>query len=120
MIALILDMLIATLLVCACGFGLILSRKIAVLKSGQSDLAAAISTFDAATRRAEETLQRIEAAGLANGRTLSTQGRRAETLANDLSVMIAAGDRVADRIEAALGNVRAVGQRGDQQRKNAA
>ena len=112
MIALILDMLIALLLVGACGFGVVLSRTIAALKGGQMDLAAAIETFDAATRRAEATLQRIETAGLANGRALSVQARRAETLTTDLSVMIAAGDRVADRIETALGDVRSVGLNG--------
>jgi hypothetical protein len=120
MIAVILDILIAVLLVGACGFGVVLSRKLGALKAGQTDLAAAINTFDSATRRAEETLQRIEAAGLANGRALSLGAKRAETLANDLSVMIVAGDRVADRIETALGDVRAAARSGGERGRSAA
>lgn len=106
-----LDGVVIALLLAACGYAMFLSRRLGALKAGQSEMAKAIADFDAASRRAEAVLQRMEAAGLANGRELEGRASRAASVSDELAVMIAAGERVADRIESALADVKAVGAR---------
>jgi hypothetical protein len=106
-----LDIVVVALLVATCVYCFVLNRRLAAVRQGQASLEQAIAAFDAASRRAEESLQRIESEGATTGRDLSAVIRSAEGLRTDLSVMVSAGDRVASRIEEAIGAVKAMGAR---------
>jgi hypothetical protein len=106
-----LDIVVSALLAATCCYCFVLNRRLAAVRKGQASLESAIAAFDAATRRAEESLAQIEKEGATTGRALSAVIARGDCLQQDLSVMVASGDRVAARIEAALGAVRAAGAR---------
>lgn len=102
------DGLILLFLVVTCGYCIFLSRKLTALKDGQRDLKEAIKTFDNASLRAQSSLDRLDEAGLLQPEQLDKNLRKAAALATDLSVMIAAGDNIATRIEQAVSDVRLV------------
>lgn len=108
-IALLLDAALVALIACAAAGGLALHRKLKSLAQAQADLKAALDAFSDAAARADDALKRIESAGVVKGAELQAAAHRAQKLATDLSVMTAAGERVATRIEDALRDVRAVG-----------
>lgn len=108
-LALVLDIVLIALIGAAAIGGLILHRKLKALAEAQAALKAALDTFSDAAAKADEALKRIESAGVVRGAELQAAAGRAQMLATDLSVMTAAGERVAIRIEDALREVRAVG-----------
>jgi phage gp46-like protein len=112
-VGIILDVAVIALIAAAALGGLILNRKLTKLSAAQADLKSALDTFSAAATKADDALKRIEAAGVVKGAELQAAAHRAQKLATDLSVMTAAGERVATRIEDALRDVRAVGGRKD-------
>jgi hypothetical protein len=105
----VIEIVVAALLVATCGYCFLLNRRLKALKDGQAELQAAIATFDAATRRAQENLERMEENGLSMGRDLTAVMGRANTLISELSVMVSAGDHIAGRIETAVNDVRTIG-----------
>ncbi|MEL6111520.1 MAG: DUF6468 domain-containing protein [Pseudomonadota bacterium] len=110
MTMLILEFALVVLLLIACAMGFVLNRRLHQLRRDQTNLLQSIETFDAATRRVETTLAAIKARGDtldgALGRTVS----RANFLMDELSVMVSAGDKIADRIEHVMADVRSVGR----------
>ena len=115
-IGFLLDIALIALIAAAAAVGIILDRKLRKLSQAQADLKAALERFSADASRADEALKRIESAGIVRGAELQTAASRAQKLATDLSVMTAAGERVATRIEDALRDVRAVGAKGKDRR----
>ena len=110
-LALLMDFLLAILLGSTCIYCVVLNRRLKTLKDGQADLQSAITVFDSATKRAQETLERLDANGVGRSRDLELEMAKANALAAELSVMVSAGDSIAGRIERAMGEVRAIGGR---------
>lgn len=106
---LMLDIAVIALIALAAVFGFLLNRKLKKLADAQAALHQALETFNGAAAQADGALKRMEQEGVTLGADLRAAAARAQRLATDLSVMTAAGDRVADRIEAALAAVRAAG-----------
>lgn len=107
--SLILDIVLIALIGAAALGGLLLNRKLKNLSSAQADLKSALEQFSDAASRTDQALKRIESVGVVKGAELQAAAQRAQKLATDLSVMTAAGERIATRIEDALRDVRAVG-----------
>lgn len=103
------DTALVALLVATCGYCFVLNRRLKAVREGQASLENAIAAFDAAAANAQSSLTRMEIDGATTGRELAGAIGRAEALAGDLSVMVAAGDRIASRLEAALASVRSIG-----------
>jgi hypothetical protein len=112
----ILDIVLVALLAMAAGWGFLLNRRLGRLATAQSELKEALATFDAATARADATLKRIEQAGLARGAEVQAAAAKAQSLVTELYVMTAAGERIADRLEGAVRDVRALGAGGKPKR----
>jgi phage gp46-like protein len=108
-LGLILDIALIALIGAAAVGGVVLNAKLKKLALAQSELRSALDTFSEAAAKADDALKRIESAGVIKGAELQAAAARAQKLATDLSVMTAAGERVATRIEDALRDVRAVG-----------
>lgn len=106
-----LDIVVLLLLVATCAWCFVLNRRLRGVRDGQASLERAIADFDAATRRAEQSLAKIEREGATTGRALSAIVSRAGALQEDLSVMVASGDRIAGRLETALSTVKSAGGR---------
>lgn len=104
-----LDIIVIVLLAAGGAGGFLISRRLSRLMAAQEELKAALTAFDAATLRADLALKRLEAGGISKGSELQSQARRAEALIAELSVMNSAGERIADRIEGAVKDVRQLG-----------
>jgi len=104
-----LDILVIALLIAGSVGGFLISRRLNRLMKAQEDLKSALAAFDEATTRADTALRRLEAGGLARGAELHSATKRAESLITELSVMTSAGERIADRIENAVQDVRRLG-----------
>jgi len=106
-----LDIVMLALLVATCAWCFVLNRRLRGVRDGQVSLERAIADFDAATRRAEDSLAGIEREGATTGRALSAIMSRGGALQEDLSVMVASGERIAARLETALADIKAAGTR---------
>lgn len=104
-----LDIIVVVLLVAGGAGGWMISWRLNRLMAAQEELKSALTSFDAATLRADAALKRLEAGGLAKGAELHSAAKRAEALITELSVMTSAGERIADRIEGAVKDVRQLG-----------
>lgn len=107
--AMLLDCVVIALLCAAAIGGWLISQRLAKLTQVQEELRAALSSFDEAASRADAALKRLEAGGVAKGAELQFAAKRAEALISELSVMNSAGERIADRIEGAVKDVRSLG-----------
>ncbi len=110
MMAVVLDLALTGLLLAACAYSMMLSRKLAALRKGQAELKSAIEAFDASAQTIQSAMQKVESIGLVRARETNRTTEDAQALFNDLSVMTAAGARVADRLESALDDVRRTGR----------
>jgi len=104
-----LDFAVAAILVIGAVGGVAITRKLNRLMKAQQELKIALDSFELAAGRADAALKRLEAGGIAKGAELQSAAARAEALVNELSVMASAGERIAERIEAAVSDVRAIG-----------
>jgi hypothetical protein len=104
-----LDIVVIALLVAGAAGGVVITRRLNRLMNAQQELKVALETFDLAAGKADAALKRLEAGGLAKGAELQSAAARAEALVNELSVMTSAGERIAERIEAAVSDVRTIG-----------
>lgn len=104
-----LDIVVVALLIAGGVGGVLIGRRLNRLMAAQEELKSALTAFDAATLRADAALKRLEAGGLARGSELNSAARRAEALIAELSVMTSAGERIADRIDDAVKDVRQLG-----------
>jgi hypothetical protein len=104
-----LDVVILVLLIAACGAAAVIVRRLVALQQAQRHLFDAIAQFDAASRRAEETLRKIEATGAVRSASLAKTTEKAQELLDDLAMMSVSGERIAERIEAAVWEVKTIG-----------
>lgn len=105
----VLDLVVIALLIAGAGGGFVISRRLGRLMAAQEELKSALTAFDHASARADAALKRLEAGGLARSAELQSAAKRAEALITELSVMTSAGERIADRIEAAVRDMRELG-----------
>lgn len=108
-----LEISIGVMLIAACIYGIMLNRKLKILRDGQSELTATIERFDDASRRAEANLSAMHRAGATLNRDLAAAAGKATGLIDELSVMVNAGDAIAGRLEGAVRDVRSVSARSD-------
>jgi hypothetical protein len=105
----VLDIVLVALLIAGGAGGLIVNRRLNRLMTAQEELKTALAGFDDAASRADFALKRLEAGGVARGAELKAATDRAQALVNELSVMTSAGERIADRIDGAVKDVRRLG-----------
>jgi hypothetical protein len=101
------DIVFVTLLVTTIVFAFRLERRLASLRGTKDQLAAVIGDLNAAAARAEAGIQGLRGAAETTGAALEERMRRARTLNDDLTVLVQAGQRVAQKLELARPVVRA-------------
>lgn len=85
-----------------------LERALGVLKRDRAALDQLVSGFNAATRQAEDGVERLRAAADGAGRQIARQVDAAGALREDLGFLIERGERLADQIERAVRVQRAI------------
>ena len=86
--------LIATIAYCA-----MLDRRLRAMRSGQDGLRDLIRDLNTATMQAASAIDNLKTASAATGEDLGERVRRARGLADELALMLEAGERIADRLE---------------------
>ena len=107
----IIDLLFIFLLAATCAYCFMLNRKLNALRSAQSTLGEAISTFDEASKRAQENIDKMELLARTKTGDANNIIGRGQDIVSELSIMVSAGERIATRIEAAIGDVKTVGKK---------
>lgn len=102
------ELILGVLLIATCAYCYVLSGRLRALREGQKEMLSVIGAFDEASRRAENTLSSLQTNSADVNRELNAASARAYALKDELSVMIEAGDRIAQRIETVVGEVRAI------------
>ena len=102
------EIILVMLLLVACGYAIILSKRLQRVRESQESLAATIRDFDKAAGQARENLSTMHGSQSDAERNLHRLVTQATVLVNELSVMVNAGDNIAGRIEGAIDEVRNV------------
>ena len=117
--SMLIDFLLVTLLAATCGYCFMLNKKLNELRSAQHTLGDAITTFDEASKRAQDNIVHMDQ--LARRKSGETNGTlvRGQDIVAELSIMVSAGERIAERIEAAIHDVKAAGKKSPKQSRPA-
>ncbi|HVV64464.1 MAG TPA: DUF6468 domain-containing protein [Rhizomicrobium sp.] len=90
-------LLAATLAYCA-----ILERRLRAARAGQAELVATIGALDASLSAAGRSLTALQTAAETVGRTLESRITQARSAIDELSLVAASGERIAQRMERCL------------------
>lgn len=100
-LALLIELIVAFLLVVTIAYCFTLDRRLAALRNGQDGLREVISGLNMATSQAQASVVQLKATGEGVAEQLQSSIDKAQRLADELSVMVEAGDGVADRLAGA-------------------
>ena len=89
-------LLAATLIYC-----IVLERRLAAVRKGQEGLKTMIGELNAAISGAGASLRALKSAASSAAETLDERLRRARLLADELALLSASGERIADRFDRA-------------------
>lgn len=98
-----LDVLVAILLVATVGACVALNRRLGTLRRSHRELARLAEAFNEATARAESGISGLKAAGEKGGKALGELLDRGRELRDDLVFLVDRGERLAARLEEAVG-----------------
>jgi hypothetical protein len=99
-VSLVVEVVLAVLLAATVAFCAILERRLRGLRHDQAALAQTVEALNNGIFRAQGTLMSLRNAATEASAALHANLGPARTLADELSLMIAAGERIAARIEA--------------------
>lgn len=98
-ISLIVDGVITALLGVTIFYCVVVNRRLAALRSGKDELRQVIEDLTVATTSAQMGVERLKEAGRDVIGTLEDDVRKGRALSDELSLMIEAGNNLADRLE---------------------
>ena len=95
-----LDLALIVLLAVTLFHALRLERALGVLRRDRAALEELVAGFNASTRQAEQSIERLRATADGAGRQIARQLEGATALKDDLVFLIERGERLADRLDA--------------------
>lgn len=98
-ISLIVEIVLSLLLLATLGYCALLERRLSALRSGQDGLKETIGELNGAIANAGSSMRLLKAAAAGASETLDERLSRARSLADELSLLMVSGERIADRIE---------------------
>lgn len=104
--ALILDILIAILLIATIAYAVMLNRRLSDLRKDQTELEQLASSFNDATIRAEESINKLTGSADSMKRDVQDTLQKAEALRDDLNFLIDRAGASADKLEESVRNNR--------------
>lgn len=94
---------VAVLLMATIGYCFVLDRRLRALRDGESALRQIIMSLERATSRAQSAIADLRASADTTSQELARDLKRARALADELALMVEAGDHIADRLGALAG-----------------
>ncbi len=101
-----LDVVVAVLLAVTIGYCVVLYRRLNQLRASQGEMSSAVKGFGAATERAQAGLLTLKTTGTELSGVLQERIDEARALNDDLSVLTDSGNRLADRLDDSLREIR--------------
>lgn len=98
-ISLIVEIVLSLLLLATLGYCALLERRLSALRSGQDGLKETIGELNGAIANAGSSMRLLKAAAAGASETLDERLSRARSLADELSLLMISGERIADRID---------------------
>jgi hypothetical protein len=95
---LLLEVIVSVLLAATIGYCATIDRRLRAMRSGQDGLRTLIADLSAATGQAMSAIAHLRQASDATGAALSEQVKRGQALADELSLMVQAGNDIANRL----------------------
>jgi hypothetical protein len=95
---LVLEGIVSVLLAATIGYCAMLDRRLRAMRSGQDGLRDLIRDLGTATEQAVSAIARLREASDATGQALGDQVKRGRALADELGLIVEAGNRIADRL----------------------
>jgi len=102
------DLALILLLVATLFHALRLERALGMLKRDRAALEALVAAFNQSSQQAELGIERLRQTAEGAGRQLTREIERGGGLKDDLLFLVERAERMADRLEAALRNARAI------------
>lgn len=96
--ALIVECVLSLLLAATLVYCVLLERKLTALRKGQDGLKNIIADLDGAINNAGTSMRLLKSSAASAATTLDDRILRARALADELSVLTASGERIADRL----------------------
>ena len=96
------DVFVALLLISAIGYGIVLNRKIVALRRDQAGLEKLASTFQNATKRAEESVCKLKETAQESSVILKEGVDEGVRIRDDLNFLLERGEKLADHLESAV------------------
>ncbi len=103
-----LELALTVLLAATLFHALRLERALGVLKRDRAALEDLVAAFNSSTQMAEQGIERLRGSADGAGKQISRQIERASSLREDLQFLSERGDVLADRLEGAIRQARAV------------
>lgn len=103
-----LDIILVLLLGVTIAYCVMLNRRLQAMRLAQAEMASLIQEFDRATVQAKTGIADLRQAGGEIATRLQDQVKRAQGLSEDLSFMIDAGERLAEKLEGRMQSARRV------------
>ena len=100
-LSIILELALSFLLAATLVYCIVLERRLAAVRKGQDGLKTMIGELDAAISGAGASLRALKSAASSAAETLDERLRRARLLADELALLSASGERIAERFEGA-------------------
>jgi len=103
LVGLLIELVVGGLLVATIAYCFLLDRRLRALRDGEGDLKQVVVALDRATTRAQSAITdlRVSCDGLT--RDMQRDLKKARGLADELALMVEAGDHIADRLGALSG-----------------
>ncbi len=105
--ALILDAVIAVMLVVTIGYSVVLYRRLGVLRRSHADMAKLVRKFAFSIEQAQTGLLSLKSASTELSSVLVERTEAARAVSDDLGFLTTSADRLADRLDALVGEGRA-------------
>lgn len=100
------NLAVCLLLIAGIALGVVLMRRLAVLRAAQGELAAMGETLVVAAAKAEAGLAELRRAAEADGQALQERVARGRALKDDLVFLVERAGEAAERLEGAIGEAR--------------
>jgi hypothetical protein len=94
------DFIVIALLAATIFYAFRLERRLAHVRNTQAAFADVVRELNTAAARAEAGLQGLKAAATSSGQALDDKVKRAQGLADELELLLRAGERLGQRMEA--------------------
>ena len=93
-----LEVIVCVFLAATIGYCAVIDRRLRAMRDGQDGLRDLVSDLSGATQQAMNAIAHLRQASDATGKALSDEVKRGQALADELSLMVQAGNDIANRL----------------------